>query len=117
MVYKEIGTELPEVWKPEKKGDLIEGTLLKKKENCGPNKSALYILEIEFEDKTEKKGVWGSTVLDDKMDEISPGDKIKITYLGKEKTYHKYKVEKDFPDEEGSDENSNEDSKESSEED
>lgn len=102
MVYKEVGNELPEVWKPENKGDNIEGILVRKKENCGPNKSTLYILDVEVEDKKERKSVWGSTVLDDRMDEVSIGDKIRITYQGKEKTYHKYTVEKDFPDEEDS---------------
>lgn len=95
MVYKEVGTELPEIWSPEKKNDSIEGIYVKKKENVGENKANLYILDIDG----VKRSVWGSTVLDDKMDDVSPGDKIRITYLGKEKNYHKYKVEKDEPEE------------------
>ena len=95
MVFKEVGTELPEVWKPEKEGDYIEGVYIKKKEKTGPNKSNLYVLEVAG----EKKAVWGSKVLDDKMDDVEIGDLIRITYKGEEKKYHKYIVEKDFPEE------------------
>jgi len=93
MPYNEIGTELPEVWSPENEGDNIEGVYVKKKENVGKNKANIYILDVDG----VKKSVWGSTVLDDKMDDVAPGDKIKITYLGEEKNYHKYKLEKDEP--------------------
>ena len=96
MAYKEIGTELPEVWSPKKENDSIEGVYVKKKENVGENKANLYILDVDG----VRRSVWGSTVLDDKMDDVAPGDKIRITYLGKEKKYHKYKLEKDEVDEE-----------------
>lgn len=93
MVFKEVGTELPETWKPEQEGDFIEGIYTLKKENVGANKSNLYYIEVNG----ELKAVWGSTVLDDKMCYVSIGDKIKIIYQGKEKKYHKYTVEKDEP--------------------
>ena len=91
MVFKEVGKELPEVWKPEKEGDKIEGTYIRKKEKVGKNKATLYVLDVNG----EKKTVWGSTVLDDKMDDVLIGDLIRITYEGEEKNYHKYLVEKD----------------------
>lgn len=91
MAKKEVGTELPEVWVPEKAGDSIEGIYLKKKENVGKNKANLYVLDVEG----TRKSVWGSTVLDDKMDDVNIGDLVTITFEGddKEKGYHKYKVE------------------------
>ncbi len=98
MVFKEVGKELPETWKPENEGDFIEGIYAKRKTQVGANKSNLYYIEVDG----VLKAVWGSQVLDDKMDDpkIVIGDKIRITYEGKEKKYHKYKVEKDFPEEE-----------------
>ena len=97
MVFKEVGNELPKLWNPENDGDKLEGTYIKKKINVGPNNSTMYYIEVEGVNRS----VWGSTVLDDKMDFVSIGDKIKITYKGKdkEKKYHLYTVEKDFDEE------------------
>ena len=97
MVFKEVGAELPEVWHHEEEGMSIEGIYIKKKENVGENKSNLYILEVGG----KLKSIWGSTVLDDKMDYVSKGDKVRITYRGKDK-YKKYSVEKDEPETERS---------------
>lgn len=93
MVFKEVGKELPEQWKPEKEGDFIEGIYAQKKENVGKNKANLYLIETNG----ILKAIWGSTVLDDKMVYVKIGDRIKITYQGrdKEKSYHKFLVEKD----------------------
>ena len=100
MVLREIGKEFPENWKPENAGDCIEGIYAKKKIDVGPKNSLMYYIDVDGVIKT----IWGCKVLDDKMDdlELSIGDKIKITYEGmdEKKKYHKYKVEKDFPDEE-----------------
>ena len=96
MAKKEIGHELPDVFHFEKSGDSIEGIYLKKKTNVGENKANLYIIEV----KGKRVSVWGSTVLDDKMDEVKEGDLITITYLGKEKKkYHNYKLEVEVSDE------------------
>ena len=72
----------PGVWKPEKDGDNIIGVLINKEpkdEQTGF--SARYYLENE-------KGmffVWGSTVLDDRMQYVKVGQKTKITFEGKTK--------------------------------
>jgi len=99
MVFKEIGKELPKQWKFEKEGDFIQGIYAKKKTDVGKNKANLYIFEVEG----KLKAVWGSTVLDNAMDDpqIEIGDAIRITYEGENEKpkYHKFKVEKDFPDE------------------
>lgn len=62
--------------------DTIEGELLGVKNNVGPNSSNLYTL---LTTKGEI-GVWGSTVLDTKLGELSKGDQVKIEPLGKTKS-------------------------------
>ena len=81
MVFKEVGNEPTEEWKPTDAGDFIEGIYAKKKTEVGPNKSNLYIFEING----ELKSLWGSKVLDDRMDslKINIGDTLRITYEGK----------------------------------
>lgn len=72
----------PSVWKPEKERDNIIGILVNKElkdEQSGL--SAKYYIENE-------KGTffaWGSTVLDDRMQYVKIGQKIRITYEGKTK--------------------------------
>jgi len=72
----------PTVWKPANTGDHIIGILVNKEpknENSGI--SAKYYIENE-------KGTffaWGSTVLDDRMQYVKIGQKIRITYEGKTK--------------------------------
>lgn len=99
MTFKEIGKELPEQWKFENEGDFIQGIYVQKNTEVGVNNANLYVLEVEG----KLKSIWGSTVLDNKMvdPKIEIGDTIRITYEGENKKpkYHKFKVEKDFPDE------------------
>jgi hypothetical protein len=69
----------PEVWKPEDKGERIVGVLIEKKPNEASGISARYFLENE-------KGrflVWGCAVIDDRMEYVNVGDKVRITYKGK----------------------------------
>lgn len=98
MTFKEVGAEFPEMWKPEKEGDSIEGTYAQKKLEVGKNKSTVYILDCDG----TPRSLWSSTVLDDKMTYCTILDKIKITYQGEdeEKGYKKFKVEKDMEDKE-----------------
>ena len=88
--YKEIETK---VWKAENEGDRIEGVLIAKEpktEDIG----AKYTIE-------NKKGaflVWGSAILDDKMQQVKVGEELRITFdgqkdLGKKKKLNLYKVE------------------------
>ena len=66
-------------WKPEKDNDEIVGIFIKAEENVGTNNSRLYNMDID-----EKPiAVWGSAVLDPKMNAVKSGDLIKIIYLGK----------------------------------
>ena len=72
----------PGVWKPEKEGENITGVLVSKEpkdEKTGY--SARYYLDT-------KEGmflIWGSAVIDDRMQYVKIGDKIRITFDGKTK--------------------------------
>jgi len=72
----------PGVWKPEKIGEKIIGVLVNKEpkdENGGL--SARYYLE----NKDGTFFVWGSAVIDDRMQYVKIGSKVKITFEGKAK--------------------------------
>ncbi len=93
MAYEEVNPGLPDVWTHDKEGDFIEGIYLKMKDNVGKNKANMYVLDVDG----KKMSVWGTTVLDNKMEDVSIGSKIKITFEGKDqdKEYKNYKVEED----------------------
>jgi len=113
MAREEVNPGLPEVWTHEKKGDVIEGIYLNKKENVGKNKANMYILDVDG----KKMSVWGSTVLDNKMDEVPTGNKIWITFMGidEDKGYKNYKVEQDNMEQEQTEKPEEESSEEDSE--
>ena len=70
----------PGVWKPEVKGDSITGILI----NVTPREgdiSSRYMLEH----KDGMTMVWGSAVLEDRMQYVKVGQKVRITFEGKEK--------------------------------
>lgn len=67
-------------------GEYVAGTYLGMQENVGPNKSRLYHLRI-MDPKTRQTqavSVWGSTILDMKIDMLTPqnGCQLFIQYLG-----------------------------------
>ena len=80
----------PEKGKELEVGQGIEGELLEIKSNVGPNKSNIYVLKTKEGDKV---GVWGSTVIDGRLDGVKIGQSIAIEYLGvtKGKTGKNYK--------------------------
>ena len=75
MAFKEIN---PDVWSPEKDGDSITGILLRTEQDVGPNDSMMYHLESDG----KPISVWGCTILDQRMQFVSAGSKIRITYKG-----------------------------------
>ncbi len=86
----------PGTWKPESQGDSITGVLLSKEpKDDKAGISARYHLE------TETDGimlVWGCTVLDDRMQFVKIGQKVRITYDGqttnkRSQTVNLYNVE------------------------
>ena len=72
----------PGVWKPEKAGDQIVGVLVNKEPKDDiAGISAKYYIETD-------KGmffIWGSTVLDDRMQYVKLNQKVRITFEGKTK--------------------------------
>ena len=74
--------EQPDTWKPEKEGDSISGVLLAKKSDVGENKSNLYTLDT----KEGVKSVWGSAVLDNRMEQVKEGELIKIEFEGRQES-------------------------------
>lgn len=89
--WKVIEDDKPEqddnVWNRE---GTIEGVYKKKEEDVGPNKSRMYT----FETKDGDLKVWGSTVLDGRMDKIPLGANVRIESLGKPagKNYYNFIV-------------------------
>lgn len=69
-----------EAW--DRKGT-IQGKYILMKTNVGPNNSKMYMLEVEGKGQI---GVWGSTVLDGKFEQIPRGSEVKIESLGKTKS-------------------------------
>lgn len=79
----------PNVWKPMEAGDAIVGVLLSKSpRNETTGLSAKYQLENE-------NGiflVWGGAVIDDRMQYVPVGSKVRITYNGKTKNKRNLEV-------------------------
>ncbi len=76
--WTEAGSGTSKAW--DKEGVLV-GLYAGMKSNVGPNNSNLYLIEVEGE--AEATGVWGSTVLDGRFEEIPEGSLVKIECLGK----------------------------------
>jgi len=75
MEFEEISTE---EWKPENAGDSIEGKYIRKKECVGRNEANVYYIE----NNKKKYLIWGTTILDDRMEFVNIGDYIMIEYRG-----------------------------------
>ena len=73
----------PQLWTYEKEGASIEGVLINKREGVGANKSRMYTLDVPEKGPIQ---IWGSTVLDQRMDCVKIGDHLRITYKGTEKS-------------------------------
>ncbi len=84
----------PDIWKPDKPGDEVSGTLLHVKKGTGKyENSNIYTLDrqggpINF---------WGTKILDDRMSVVQIGQQVRIIYEGIAKSkqgqeYHQYKV-------------------------
>lgn len=68
-----------DTWKPQADNESMQGIFIKAESEVGTNKSMLYSIDVEG----KPVAVWGSAVLDPKMNAVKPGDLIKIIYLGK----------------------------------
>jgi len=76
------------------KSPVVQGKYVKKDTDVGENGSNMYKLEQE---DGSIVSVWGSTVLDNKMDNVGIGQTIQIKFLGKKPSPNrKGKEYKDF---------------------
>lgn len=73
--WQEAGLANKDIW--DRKAP-IEGELLRAKENTGPNESMLY----EIKTKDGIVSVWGSTVLDTKLEGVPVGCEVRIEPQG-----------------------------------
>ncbi|EFK09985.1 conserved hypothetical protein [delta proteobacterium NaphS2] len=79
-IMDEWKTIEPGVWKPEKENQQITGILVSKEpKNEKTGLSARYYLDT----RDGMFFVWGTAVLDDRMQYAKIGDKVRITYGGK----------------------------------
>lgn len=90
MEFEEIN---PNVWKPEQEGDSVEGVLVTRIIGNENNSNRYYI-----ENAGNRYMLWGSSVLDERMQLVACGQYVKITYNGtkpleKGKTLKLFKVE------------------------
>ena len=74
MVWKNVE---PEVWKPQSKGEQVEGVLVNIEPKGSEMSSKYYVETI-----AGVKLVFGSTVLDDRMKSIKVGEIIRVTFEG-----------------------------------
>ncbi len=87
----------PKMWKPAKDGDSIEGVLVNKEP---ADKSRELSARYKVENQDGIFLVWGCTTLDDRLQHVNVGDKVRITFVEKKnidkgKTLNSYKVEKE----------------------
>jgi hypothetical protein len=76
LEWKEVQ---PNIWKPETKGDQVEGVLIGKDSNKGSFESMAY--SIETKDKAHLL-IWGCAVLDERMKYVNVGEEIKVVFDG-----------------------------------
>ena len=93
---KEWETIEPKTWKPKENGDSIEGILVSKEP---ADKARELSARYKVENKDGIFLVWGCVTLDDRMEHIELGDKIRITFkekkdIGKGKSLNIYQVER-----------------------
>ena len=81
--------ETAPIWDFEEKSEFV-GVYINTEEKVGPNESKLH----SFDFKSSVFGIWGNTILDNRLKQVQSGDKVKIVYLGiekSEKTGREYK--------------------------
>ena len=88
--------ELGSAWKPEAAGDEVGGVYVGKKEHVGENDSNMYTLQ---QPDGSVQDVWGSTVIDGQMRQVTIGSEVRIVFLGtkdspkrKGKYYNDYEI-------------------------
>lgn len=75
MSFEEIN---PSIFLFKNEGDFIEGFLIRKQEKVGANESMLYSIDVG----DSIKSIWGSAILDERMQFVNVGSKIRVTFKG-----------------------------------
>lgn len=78
----DVARTWPEKEKPLREGDSIEGEYVEQLTDIGSHKSNVYVLNING----ERVGVWGSTVIDARMENVQIGMIVGFEYLGMERS-------------------------------
>ena len=90
-----VETDVIADWSKAPEGHELIGYFIDKATGLGENGSTLFVIETA---EGKKVGVWGSTVLDERMNQVPVNAKTKITYLGKKnsqkggRSYHTFEV-------------------------
>lgn len=89
--WKEAGGSTDDTWD---KKEPIQGILKNIKTNVGPNASNMYVLKVG----DKEVGIWGSTVLDSRFEDIPAGSEVRVESLGTAtgkngKEYANYRVQ------------------------
>lgn len=86
--------EMNPTWDYENQPEFV-GTYIASQSDVGPNHSNMY----DFSTPEGNVGVWGNTILDNRLKNCNVGDEVKIVYLGKEeskktkgRSYHNFDV-------------------------
>ena len=87
--WREVSLENTATWD---RKDPIEGELMAVKPNTGPHESMLYMLKT----KDGEVSVWGSTVLDNKLEHVPIGVRVKIEPQGLTKSPKSGREYQDF---------------------
>ena len=92
-----VETSTDKMWPVEgqelKENDFIEGRYIERREDVGDNNSKIHVIE---ESDGTSVGIWGSFVLDSKMQKVAIGKMCKIVFLGRKES--KNKGRKDYKD-------------------
>ena len=95
MSWKELSSQskdFPKMWDWETDGEKVEGELVKVDTGVGKNESNVYTIKAE----EGEVGIWGTAVLDNRLNELELGTKVQIIYKGERKNPESGRTFKDF---------------------
>ena len=95
-MWKELSSQskdFPKMHDWETDGEKVEGELVKIDTGVGKNESNVYTIKAEG---GEEVGIWGTAVLDSRLNELELGTKVQIIYKGKRKNPETGRTFRDF---------------------
>lgn len=88
--FEEVGGFWDDMYFFENEGDSLTGLFLRSVDNVGPNDSTVHVFKVN----NIPIGIWGTVLLDNRMEGIESGDIIRVIYNGmlvNEKTGRSYR--------------------------